>query len=138
MGTVFEWDTRYETGVPEVDAEHRRLVDLINEVFDSMGHGHCNGIFKLLEQLQMYASNHFPLEVMYMQKTNYPKMDQHIWAHENFLKKLRKFHEQRDKDLTRLTIQVAVFLNEWLHTHLLDEDRKLFIHVGSIPPPNPR
>jgi hemerythrin len=132
---VFEWDTRYETGIPEIDAAHRELVNLINEVFESMATGHSKDIFGVLDQLQAYASSHFSQEVAYMEQTAYPYKDQHVWAHEKFIRRLKKFQDQKDENPMILTIRVAVYLNEWLQKHLFEEDRKLFIHVGSIPPP---
>ena len=132
---VFEWDKRYTTGIPEIDADHRCLVQYINQAFELMSEGDGEGILKVLENLRTYAEGHFSSEVFYMDQAKYPNKDLHVKSHNDFIHQLKKFETHHIENPLRLTIRVALYLNDWLHDHLLGEDKRLFEHVGSIPPP---
>jgi hemerythrin-like metal-binding protein len=131
---VFEWDGRYATNIPEIDNDHRQLVEVINESFAVMEQG-GPGIYDVLAKLRHYAEGHFRREAEYMEASKYPDRARHLQAHADFIRKLVKFEMGHAENPLTLSIKVSMFLNEWLQDHLLGEDRKLFQHVGSIPPP---
>ena len=137
MAAVFEWDDRYSLNIPEIDAENRQLVDLVNQAFETLGQD-STGIPNILTRLREFADAHFSREVRYMEQTQYPRIAEHNEDHEEFLRNLREFEARKTLDSPLdLAIRVSLFLREWLQEHLLGEDRKLFVHVGSIPPPKP-
>ena len=125
---VFVWSARYEMGVPDIDAQHRSLVDVINEVFDVLSELESERIQTVLEKLDSYVSDHFALEAEYMKRTNYPGSELHQAAHAVFAIRIA---ELKSSPYNRkiVALRAGVILNDWLREHLLAEDRLLCSHI---------
>lgn len=63
---IFPWDANFETGLEPVDAQHKRLVGLLNELVCSMsgqsGRKDPEGLPRALAELREYALTHFACE----------------------------------------------------------------------------
>lgn len=126
-----EWTEKLVTGVPEIDNQHRVLVDSINEANIRLMSDHD---IKLVEQitkdLLSYAIYHFETEEDLMQQTGY----EHESADDAQLhqKQHREFSAQviavrdglRDgKAISRKDL--LAFLNGWLVNHIMNTDQRL-------------
>lgn len=57
------WDDSLTTGVPSIDAQHRRLIGILGNVLDAMEHGRSRAeIGRVLEELDRYTAAHFSHE----------------------------------------------------------------------------
>jgi hemerythrin-like metal-binding protein len=120
-----EWNEKFITGVREADEQHKRLVDLINELYDAMSQGKGSEVIdKILYELAKYADYHFKTEEGLMSKYGYPELEQHKREHEAFTKKVQEFIESRKGGSLTLTMKVMNFLKEWLTNHILGTDKK--------------
>ncbi|MGB9667589.1 MAG: bacteriohemerythrin [Thermosulfidibacteraceae bacterium] len=120
-----EWNEKFITGVREADEQHKRLVDLINELYDAMSQGKGSEVIdKILDELAKYADYHFKTEEGLMSKYGYPELEQHKREHEAFTKKVQEFIESRKGGSLTLTMKVMNFLKEWLTNHILGTDKK--------------
>ena len=60
---VFIWDKHFESGHPEVDRQHRQLVDLVNQLALAIPEADPRVTIRYLcQQLLDYASQHFSYE----------------------------------------------------------------------------
>ena len=61
---IFFWTEYFETGFPEIDLQHRGLVNLINEIPSALATGMPGAPYPadLLLRLREYASYHFRTE----------------------------------------------------------------------------
>ena len=91
MDDFVSWDASYDLGIEYVDKQHRRLVELINELYHAcLGEkGELEEKFKhVMKELVEYVMIHFKDEEKIMEEINYPNIKEHKQHHENFVKKI--------------------------------------------------
>jgi hemerythrin len=117
------FNPKFATGNETVDAEHKRLFELIEEFFDSLGSGKpaANSMHTLTD-LVAYAKIHFVNEENLMRTHKYPQIAQHMALHNELATKAANLLQQyKEKKLT-LSTETALFLNDWLVKHILEDD----------------
>ncbi len=120
-----EWSDKLITGVREADEQHKKLVSLINELYDAMKQGKgIEVIDKTLDELVRYAGYHFTTEETLMSKYGYPELASHKREHEAFKAKIKEFLEKKAKGEATLTMEVMTFLKDWLVKHIMGTDKK--------------
>ncbi|MGB8275349.1 MAG: hemerythrin domain-containing protein, partial [Alphaproteobacteria bacterium] len=66
------WDPAHETGIPGIDYEHRRLVELLNDIHDLIAaRAEPLTIADRLADLYTLATAHFALEEKVMREQKY-------------------------------------------------------------------
>jgi len=122
---LFEWDETFSVNVVEIDQQHRKLVEMVNELHDAMGAGKSKEILgKIIKGLSNYAKIHFATEEKYFDQFGYPDADSHKDEHANFAQKVAEFKEGFDAGRLGLSIEVMRFLSTWLKSHIKDVDKK--------------
>ncbi len=120
-----EWSDRLVTGVREADEQHKKLVNLINELYDAMKAGKGKEVIdKALNELVSYANYHFNTEETLMSKYGFPELSAHKKEHENFKAKVKEFLDKKAKGEATLTMEVMTFLKDWLVKHVMGTDKK--------------
>lgn len=120
-----EWNDRLVTGVKEADEQHKKLVSLVNDLYDAMKQGKGKEITdKILDELVKYANYHFGTEETLMTKYGYPDLANHKREHENFKVKVKEFLDKKAKGEATLSIEIMNFLKEWLVKHIMGTDKK--------------
>jgi len=67
--SIIQWDESLSVKVKEIDAQHQKLINLLNELFDAMRVGKGNQILGgILHGLLTYTQTHFKNEEMYFDK----------------------------------------------------------------------
>ena len=125
------WDTRFETGVCEIDDQHSVLVHTLNEANLTLKHEtSVQAIDQLLQDLLAYALYHFETEEGLMQAHDYASYDAqtaslHVQQHRQFAQQVVALRQHLDAtgDLDRDAL--LGFLNGWLQEHILGTDQKL-------------
>ncbi|ROR32368.1 bacteriohemerythrin [Inmirania thermothiophila] len=117
------WDPALDTGIAEIDAQHRRIVDYINELGDAIGAGDGAAIAATLHDLVDYTLTHFSFEERLMARARYPAFEEHRALHEHFQQEVRDWRErfQRGEDVAA---EVRAELRTWLLRHIQVEDHK--------------
>jgi len=128
---LFEWDTSYELDIPQIDNQHKELVRMINDLYDSIKAGQAPETVNLiLSQLLKYVEIHFDTEELAMQEMGYPDFQEHLVLHEDLRHKV--FDLKRDQLQGReiATFELLNFLTGWLKEHIAHEDKLFgkFIH----------
>jgi hemerythrin len=122
---LITWDQSLSVGVPDLDAQHRRLVDMINQLHDAMAKGQGRDALKpLLAGLVQYTVTHFQAEEQYMRKINYPNLPQHKAEHENLVRRVKELTQSYESSRVSLTIETMNFLRDWLTNHIRRVDRQ--------------
>ncbi|MEW6198813.1 MAG: bacteriohemerythrin [Planctomycetota bacterium] len=122
---LITWDQSLSVGVPDLDAQHRRLVDMINDLHDAMAKGQGRDALKpLLTRLAQYTVTHFQAEEQYMRKINYPNLLQHKAEHENLVRRVKELTQSYESNQIALTIETMNFLRDWLTSHIRRVDRQ--------------
>jgi len=122
MGAI-EWNDSLEMGIEAMDEQHKRLVEIYNELHAAMmqGKGHKQ-MREILSQLVDYTELHFSSEEEYMRSVGYADFDRHVAEHRQLLEKVRVFQRKLDLDQERITKPVLKFLDFWLQSHIKGKD----------------
>jgi hemerythrin len=118
------WNDNLSVNVAEIDLQHKKLVGLINELFDAMKIGKGKDVTgKILDGLISYTATHFTQEERYFDKFGYPDKIKHKKEHSDFVQKVKEFKEGFDSGKVTLTIEVMNFLSDWLFKHIKVTDK---------------
>lgn len=133
--TPLPWSDRLNTGVEEIDLQHRYFVRLINrlahDLLTTQDERYSRG---LLNELCKYATFHFASEENIMHKLGYPEMESHRLHHLQLLDKLSSYASGRDVE------RLLKFLTDWFIDHTVQEDRRIgdFIRNGGARQETPK
>ncbi|MFP4289617.1 MAG: bacteriohemerythrin [Bacteroidales bacterium] len=125
MGIV-EWsNSLYSVKHDEFDQHHRKLLDFINDLHDSMMSGKGKETLeKILNELRDYTEYHFHAEEQQLKKVNYPDFLIHQREHQNLIQKLNDLIEDYHNNRLEVSIETSKFLKEWLFGHIQGSDKK--------------
>jgi two-component system, NtrC family, sensor kinase len=126
---AFAWDQRFITGIEIVDAQHKRLVDIINRLGDAMlaGDPMSEGRLQILFlELSGYAREHFADEEQLMRDAGLdPRhIDAHTRHHHQFVEQLASMWRARAA-MKNPAETLFGFLSAWLAFHILGEDQSM-------------
>lgn len=130
---LITWKPEYSVEIASIDLQHRKLVDLVNELHDAMRDGRGgDALGKVLRGLVDYTKNHFAAEEKLMADAGYADLPAHLVEHRELLKKVGEIAERFEKTKgAGLTIEVMNFLRDWLTKHILGTDKKYAPHLKS-------
>ena len=129
---LITWSDRYSVGIARIDAQHRRLVDLINDLHAAMLAGEGSSeLGKILDRLSGYAVSHFATEETLMKKFGYPGYEQHKIEHDKLSAQVKLLIEKYRTNPTALTVEVMTFLQRWLVGHIVNLDKKYSAHLNA-------
>ena len=121
----FEWKDAYSVHIAQIDAQHKKLVGLLNELFDAMQAGKGKEVQgRILADLVDYTRVHFATEEKLMQVNGYPGYLKHCQEHGRFVEKVKEFQDQFNSSKATLSIQISAFLKDWLSNHILKTDQQ--------------
>ena len=123
----FQWKQCYETGVEEIDQQHKRLFELGNELF---GSDYVSGR-KIIIEFYKYTRYHFQAEEKYMQSIGYSDYEKHSIRHEKLISELNDISDNYFQD-SRAFESFKVFVYHWINRHILDEDMRIVDEVGKF------
>ena len=124
MGYI-RWSEKYSVNVKKIDEQHKKLVSLINEMYDAMRAGKGKDILgAMIAKIVDYTVYHFNTEELLLQHYDYPEYNEHKELHDNLSKKARDLKETFDQGNKPTTIDVMLLLTNWLNAHILVEDKK--------------
>ena len=123
----FEWSNTFSVGVMEMDAQHRRLVDIVNRLHDAMKNGAAKtSVMCVVEELVAYTRTHFASEERVMRAAGYPEIDEHIAVHRKLIAHVESFRAETGASLP---LKLMSFLKGWLTKHILETDKKYAPYV---------
>jgi len=114
-------------GIPEIDNEHKTLIDQIDVLYHAMKEGHGETeIEKTLDFIEGYVHTHFRHEEALYKKYNYPGLADHHRIHEGFRVEIKAYRREiLSKPITpSVAIEVNKILMDWLRHHIGNEDKK--------------
>jgi len=121
---VIAWYDNLSVNIMEIDDQHKRLISMINELHDAMQEGKGSGVLgRVLDELISYTQIHFSTEERHMYKSGFPAYGDHKIEHDLLTKKVMEIKELHESGKSGLTIQVSIFLNDWLQRHIMGCDK---------------
>ena len=131
---LINWSNMLSTGFAEQDKQHKKLIDLINQLNDAMQSGHSVAIMgNVLTELVDYTVLHFGYEEKLMSLHNYEDTLAHKAEHAKFVQTANDFKSKFECGNALITVEIMNFLRDWLVNHIMKTDIKLgqaFVKLG--------
>lgn len=125
-GNMYQFTEDCLIGVEQIDNEHRRLFELVNETADLLMKDtvNRNDVTKLFTELNEYAVLHFRHEEEYMQEINDPELPRQKEMHQAFVAKLKEIElgDIKSTDDKETVKNILEFVARWLFSHILSSD----------------
>jgi hemerythrin len=123
-----------EVGVPEIDEQHRELVNRLNQVtemgIDAVSREETK---KTLDFLGDYVVKHFGDEEALQKKSGYPKYEWHKEQHKLFIDNFKKLKEEfiTNGASLKYTMDLNNSIITWIVRHIKTADVELGKYISS-------
>ncbi len=127
-GLQMKWDESMTTGNPEIDEQHRQLIDALNTLIQAMQQGKGRQeINHTFDFLASYVQTHFSFEEACMEKHRCPVAGKNKVLHAKFIAAMNSMLEQfeREGPSAALAIRVKDELLDWFVAHIRGVDTQL-------------
>jgi hemerythrin len=116
------WESKLDTGIDVIDAQHRRIVDYINDLEAAKAKLDKRLVNDVIEQLIDYTQSHFGFEEEMLEEAGYKFLKPHKKVHELFIRRVSDFtlRAARGEDIAN---ELHSMLSKWLLNHIANEDR---------------
>jgi hemerythrin len=113
----FNWQHEFALGIPDADAEHQRLFEMMDQLYATMLRGDAD-VRSAHRHLTEYVAYHFAGEEAFLTSIGYPDVDAQRKQHRWFMDELRRLVDGPDPRKTLLA------LRDRLLEHILGTDNK--------------
>ena len=128
------WDDVYSVGFEPIDNQHKELVKMTNELFESSKRGAAvadKAFLQTIKKAADYARDHFSDEDKYMVEAGFPNLMEHRKQHDNFLETVLKAMQEFEAGKTA-PIDMARFLKNWLLSHIAKSDKQYAPYLAKL------
>ena len=123
---VVSWNDEMSVGVEIIDSQHKKLLEVINDLHEALGLGRGGDVTDaLFQELSEYITEHFGNEEQLMREHLYPELENHRRAHEGFTARVVKLKDEAKAQPGKVSQEALSFLWEWLIQHDVLIDKKL-------------
>ncbi|MCA9598423.1 MAG: hemerythrin family protein [Myxococcales bacterium] len=127
---LFAWKDEYSVKVPSIDVQHKKLVELLNELHEAMTQGKSTEhLGHVLGGLIKYTAEHFAYEEKLFAQSGYPHAKEHKLEHERLKKQVLDFQKKFTSGEARISIELLRFLKDWTSNHILGSDKRYSAHL---------
>ena len=130
---LMTWNDKMSVGIVVIDEDHKKLVSLLNELYEGITAGHGKETLgKVLDGLVSYTKMHFAREEHYFVKTGYPGAAAHKKEHDELTRQVLDVQARyKSGQISTLSLEVMSFLKNWLTNHIQGTDRKYGPHLNA-------
>ncbi len=130
---LMTWTEKLSVGVVVLDEDHKRLVSMVNELYDSMQAGHGKETLgRILNDLVHYTKVHFAREEKFFAQSGYPAAAAHKHEHDALTQQVMEVQQKYMAGASAaLSIDVLRFLKSWLINHIQGSDQKYRPHLNA-------
>ena len=130
---MYKMNPDYLLGLELMDTQHQHLFQLMEDVQALLEDENLlykdEELIEILHGLRDYIKKHFGDEIALMESMDYPRLQLHINAHQEFIDKVNSFEIDVEKISLRtqdkMIYDLMEYLKEWLQIHILDCDKKV-------------
>ncbi len=129
---LMSWTDKLSVGVASLDDDHKRLVAMVNELYDAMQAGQGREkLSRILNELIQYTKLHFGREEKFFSQTAYPAAAAHKQEHDALTRQVLEVQKKHsDATTATLSLEVMQFLKNWLINHIQGSDQKYRQHLN--------
>jgi hemerythrin-like metal-binding protein len=124
------WSGKYECGNNGIDAQHRKLFEMVNVLLDAVhGDRQQNEVAILVDRLHEDVKAHFSSEEKILEAWGHPFTEEHKQTHQSLLEKAVEIRARLNSRKLSYPEAVDFFVNELVLHHIVEEDKKFFYQV---------
>lgn len=128
---LITWSDTLSVKVKQFDDQHKKLVDMVNQLFDAMKTGKGNQVMgDILKQLIAYTQTHFAAEERLLKQYGYPDFEAHKNEHNALVMQVLDLQKQFQEGKPVLTQNIMTFLRDWLSRHIQGDDKKYGVFLN--------
>ena len=129
---VVTWSERYSVGIVEIDAQHQKWIEMINELYNAMKQGRGRTVLEhLLQDMDSYAKFHLAFEEGVLRMHAYADIAQHKVEHLRMTQQIQALQREFRSNKEILPADMLMILQDWLLKHILQTDKKYSDHLRS-------
>ncbi|AEJ19143.1 bacteriohemerythrin [Gracilinema caldarium] len=124
--TLIEWNERYSVGIPLIDDQHQRLVQMANELYEGCTQGEeaARAYFgSVIKKAVAYVKDHFATEERMLQEAGYPDYQNHKKQHEAFIRTILEEVKAFQEGRKFVPNHFARYLRDWTLEHIAVSDQ---------------
>lgn len=133
---IFPWNDRFNTGIPDIDAQHHQLVDLLNTLVTRIAFdGDATFINTTLDELKRYADFHFRSEEAVWGEifSGDSWETRHMESHQRFSAEILAIEtEHASSPPEDVAKKLVRFLTHWLALHIIEHDNRMAKVVHAV------
>ena len=123
------WTAALEIGHPEIDADHRAMVSLLNQVQTASRRSDLREVRSMLRALESLTRDHFAREERLMRDIRYEMAARHQKEHIRLFDEIRAQIDDLNDGITS-AVAIAQFIRRWLMDHVETSDRLLAVALA--------
>ena len=124
---VIQWKSKYEVGVRKIDRQHKKIVRILNKLFDMQeGEQDLLQLQQIFDDLRNYIAEHFSTEEAYIREHDCKGIDDQKNEHEAFIDTVCGFQKEFLKQSPVTLINHFNYICDWFAHHILEVDKKCF------------
>lgn len=126
MVQKINWDDSLLLNVPEIDAQHKQLLQIANKLYDiatGTPEVYTAKMPEIIKELTDYTKYHFSFEEEnYMHKYGYTNLPFHKMQHANFVQEIKLQSEKLRNADQHDGLQLYEYLAKWVVNHIAKSD----------------
>ena len=120
-----EWKDEYSVGLDSIDQQHRKLVNLINQLKTTVDYSTGEEFEReALAELVDYTKTHFTYEEGLMEDNGYPDFEAHKAQHRAMIAEVEAVLAEYEKDHDTAMQHACDYLQVWLIKHINGTDKQ--------------
>ncbi|MFC2602374.1 MAG: bacteriohemerythrin [Treponema sp.] len=121
-----EWSDSYALGIPEIDAQHKKLLAIANELYNTATGTEQSfrlDMAKVLRRLTDYTVYHFSAEEAFMRSYGYEESDGHKALHDGFIAEINSQIQKLGTGSREDALRFYVYIANWVLSHIAKSDK---------------
>jgi len=119
------WSDALSVKIPSLDAQHQKLVAMINALNEAMLQGKAREVLGgILADLARYTVEHFDFEERLLRKAGYSQLESHQAEHRKMVRQVEQLVRDFENGATNMPVSVLSLLGDWLCHHIQDSDMR--------------
>lgn len=118
-----EWKKEWNVGIPELDEQHKKLVEIINSLNTFEARQNPQVFAVILSELTDFVKEHHQTEESIMREYDYPELNKHMKEHCSLVLLISRFNLRYCRRVPTEAHTVLEIVQAWFINHELAEDK---------------
>ena len=118
---ILVWVPELDTGIEEIDKQHRRIVEYINRLYELRSSPDREALGDVIGEMVDYTLSHFVFEETLIENAGYMFAGPHKKVHELFTRRVSEMQSRFDAG-EDVAAELHGMLSRWLFNHIRNED----------------